>query len=174
MPDMLHISREYSWRSQVFMEMQKFRNLTHKRVFFQKMWILGCADMAKFGGVTLKMSFQENWCHGYEFHLFKWRSKAYDTPSARIFVSKSVILTDLSQNPNFRYVGKYGSFWKSKFPPNQSIWVRMGIPVSLESASGLPTKPSYYNLKMSFSKEIIYFVDIYVRTYFVTFTQRIF
>ena len=48
----------------------------------------------------------------------------------------------------FAIVGKYVSFSKLSFPPDRSIWVRMGIPVSLESASEFPTKPSYYNLKI--------------------------
>ena len=34
------------------------------------------------------------------------------------------------------------------FPPDWSIWVKIGIPASLEAASVFPTKPSYYNLKI--------------------------
>ena len=50
------------------------------------------------------------------------------------------------------YIGKYGSFSKLNFPRDRSIWVKMGIPASLESASGFPTKPWYYNLKISILK----------------------
>ena len=52
----------------------------------------------------------------------------------------------------FHILEKYGSFSKLNFPPDRSICVRMRIPVSLESASGFPKKPSYYNLKTSIFK----------------------
>ena len=47
-----------------------------------------------------------------------------------------------------KYASKMWSYSTLKFSPEWSIWVRMGIPASLESASGFSTKPSYYNLKM--------------------------
>ena len=46
MSKMAHISGEYRFRSLVFAQMQKFRNLFHKRVIFSKMWVLGFKDTA--------------------------------------------------------------------------------------------------------------------------------
>ena len=84
--------------------MQKFRNLTHKWDIFSKMWIFDISNMAIFRGVTSKIEYHENESPGCEFHTFKWGSKVYYLPFARIFAEKSAILADVSQNPNFCHI----------------------------------------------------------------------
>ena len=56
MSELLHIFREYSWWSEVFMGIQKFRNLTHKWDIFSIMWIFDISNMAIFGGWPRKLN----------------------------------------------------------------------------------------------------------------------
>ena len=82
------------------------------------------------------------------------RGQKYKTYLSHAFSRKNLPywLMHVSQNPNFCHIGKYGSFSKLSFPPDRSIWGQNGNPISLESASGFLTKPSYYNLKISILK----------------------
>ena len=88
-----------------------------------------------------------NWRRVRSEHYLSKNMKIIDLrPCGTQYFSNMAILSFRQKLVNMRQ--KYGSFSTLKFSPERSIWVRMGIPASLESASGFPTKPSYYNLKM--------------------------
>ena len=92
-----------------------------------------------------------NWRRVRSEHYLSKNMKIIDLrPCGTQYFSNMAILGFRQKLLNMRQ--KYGSYSTLKFSPERSIWVRMGIPASLESASGFPTKPWYYNLKISILK----------------------